>query len=211
MDDKTIVELYWQRDERAISETRDKYGRYCYAIANGILHSAPDAEECENDTYLDAWNAIPPHKPSLLKTFLGKTEFFPPHNSELLQRFGYYQSVHSSVELAELSAFEEYEEVHQLRCFHKAKFHKDNLCHLLDLMNAHLVLAPCELGKVSQLDFEPRFSYRFPVCFRHHFERWSLTSVASVYFLAVFVLHIGIERTKECFCVSEQLDTTNRQ
>ena len=72
MDDKTIVELYWQRDERAISETRDKYSRYCYAIAYGILHSAPDAEECENDTYLDAWNAMPPHKPSLLKTFLGK-------------------------------------------------------------------------------------------------------------------------------------------
>jgi RNA polymerase sigma-70 factor (ECF subfamily) len=72
MDDKTIVELYWQRDERAIGETRDKYGRYCYAIAYGILHSAPDAEECENDTYLDAWNAMPPHKPTLLKTVLGK-------------------------------------------------------------------------------------------------------------------------------------------
>lgn len=72
MDDKTIVELYWQRDEQAIAETRDKYGRYCYAIAYGILHSAPDAEECENDTYLDAWRAMPPHRPSLLKTFLGK-------------------------------------------------------------------------------------------------------------------------------------------
>jgi RNA polymerase sigma-70 factor (ECF subfamily) len=72
MDDKTIVDLYWQRDEQAIGETRNKYGRYLYAIALGILHSAPDAEECENDTYLDAWNAMPPHKPSLLKTFLGK-------------------------------------------------------------------------------------------------------------------------------------------
>ena len=72
MDDKTIVELYWQRDEQAIAQTRDKYGRYCYAIAYGILHSAPDAEECENDTYLAAWNAMPPHKPTLLKTFLGK-------------------------------------------------------------------------------------------------------------------------------------------
>ena len=62
MDDKTIVELYWQRDEQAIAETRDKYGRYCYAIAYGILHSAPDAEECENDTYLAAWRAMPPHR-----------------------------------------------------------------------------------------------------------------------------------------------------
>ena len=72
MDDKIIVNLYWQRDEKAIVATRDKYGRYLYAIAYSILHSAPDAEECENDTYLDAWNAMPPHKPGLLKTFLGK-------------------------------------------------------------------------------------------------------------------------------------------
>ena len=72
MDDKTIVDLYWQRNEQAIGETRNKYGRYLYAIALGILHSAPDAEECENDTYLDAWRAMPPHRPDLLKTFLGK-------------------------------------------------------------------------------------------------------------------------------------------
>ena len=71
MDDNTIVELYWQRDEQAIAATRDKYGRYCYAIAYGILHSAPDAEECENDTYLDAWNSMPPEKPTLLQSFLG--------------------------------------------------------------------------------------------------------------------------------------------
>ena len=72
MDDNRIIELYFERDERAIEETRQSYGRLIYSVAYGILLSEPDSEECENDTYLDAWNAIPPHKPSLLKTFLGK-------------------------------------------------------------------------------------------------------------------------------------------
>ena len=71
MDDNAIVELYWQRDERAIRETRMKYGRYCYSIAYNILHNTEDAQECENDTYLGAWNSMPPQKPSLLSSFLG--------------------------------------------------------------------------------------------------------------------------------------------
>jgi len=69
--DEKIVELYWQRDERAIRETRMKYGRYCYSIAYNILHNTEDAQECENDTYLGAWNSMPPQKPSLLSSFLG--------------------------------------------------------------------------------------------------------------------------------------------
>lgn len=72
MEDSYIVALYWERSESAISETATKYGKYCYAIAYGILDSAEDAEESVNDTYLDAWNAMPPHRPALLKTFLGK-------------------------------------------------------------------------------------------------------------------------------------------
>ena len=72
MEDHKIVALYFARSEQAIAETQKKYGRYCRAIAYGILHSEQDAEECENDTYLRAWNAIPPHKPSRLATFLGK-------------------------------------------------------------------------------------------------------------------------------------------
>lgn len=72
MDDPQIVALYWERDEKAIQETARKYGRYCYAIAYGILHDAADAEESVNDTYLDAWNSMPPHRPSVLATFLGK-------------------------------------------------------------------------------------------------------------------------------------------
>ena len=72
MEDAQIVELYWQRDESAIAETKHKYGRYCFSIANNILRDREDADECVNDTWLGAWNAMPPHRPSMLSTFLGK-------------------------------------------------------------------------------------------------------------------------------------------
>lgn len=72
MEDARIVDLYWERSENAISETSTKYGKYCYSIAYGILTNAEDADESVNDTYLDAWNAMPPHRPSILSTFLGK-------------------------------------------------------------------------------------------------------------------------------------------
>lgn len=72
MDDKGIVQLYWSRDEEAIQATDEKYGRYCKSIAKNILNSDEDAEECVNDTYLNAWNAIPPHRPARLSAFLGR-------------------------------------------------------------------------------------------------------------------------------------------
>lgn len=72
MDDNIIVDLYFQRSEKAIIETATKYGNYCYSIAYNILSSNEDAEESMNDTYNDAWNSIPPHRPSILATFLGK-------------------------------------------------------------------------------------------------------------------------------------------
>ena len=72
MEDKRIIEMYWQRDEQALTLTRRQYGAYCHAIALQILHNREDADECENDTYLRAWNAIPPHRPTRLSVFLGK-------------------------------------------------------------------------------------------------------------------------------------------
>ena len=72
MEDKRIVDLYWERSEIAISETANKYGRYCHYIAHNILHNNEDSEECVNDTYNDAWQSMPPHRPSILSTFLGK-------------------------------------------------------------------------------------------------------------------------------------------
>lgn len=72
MDDKEIVELYWRRNEAAIGETAARYGKFCHSIAFNILGNNEDAEESVNDTYLNAWNSIPPHRPSVLSTFLGK-------------------------------------------------------------------------------------------------------------------------------------------
>lgn len=72
MEDGKIVDLYWSRDQRAIAETGAKYGKYCYTIARHILSLPEDAEESVNDTWLAAWNAMPPHRPSVLSTFLGK-------------------------------------------------------------------------------------------------------------------------------------------
>lgn len=72
MDDTRIIDLYWARSEEAIHETDQKYGPYCRTIAWNILQDREDSEECVNDTWLQAWNAMPPKKPSLLKAFLGK-------------------------------------------------------------------------------------------------------------------------------------------
>lgn len=72
MDDKQIIDLYWARSENAISETADKYGKYCHYIAYNILFNDEDSEECVNDTYLKAWGVIPPQRPNRLSTFLGK-------------------------------------------------------------------------------------------------------------------------------------------
>ena len=72
MEDRAIIGLYWSRSESAIAETDQKYGPYCYSIAHNILSSPEDAEECVNDTYLAAWRTIPPKKPAVLSTFLGK-------------------------------------------------------------------------------------------------------------------------------------------
>ena len=72
MKDSDIIQLYWDRNDRAISETSDKYGRYCRSIAKNILENEQDAEECVNDTYLNAWNAMPTHWPEQLSAFLGK-------------------------------------------------------------------------------------------------------------------------------------------
>ena len=72
MDDKTIVDLYFLRNEDAIGLTEEKYGPYCYSIAYNILSNREDAQESVSDTYMAAWNSIPPRRPSVLSAFLGK-------------------------------------------------------------------------------------------------------------------------------------------
>ena len=72
VDDKTIVALYWERSEAAIEQSAQKYGKYCYKIAKNILTLHEDVEECVNDTYLAAWNSIPPQRPEKLSAYLGR-------------------------------------------------------------------------------------------------------------------------------------------
>lgn len=72
MDDSEIIELYFQRSEEAVTQTASKYGKYCYKIAYHILSSREDSEESVNDTYLAAWNSMPPQRPSVLSAYLAK-------------------------------------------------------------------------------------------------------------------------------------------
>lgn len=72
MEDKKIVALYWERNESAISESEAKYGKYCYSVAYNILHSHEDSEECLDDTWVGAWRAMPPERPSKLSSFLAR-------------------------------------------------------------------------------------------------------------------------------------------
>ena len=72
MEDEKIVSLYWDRDERAIGETEAKYDRYLTKIAMNILSNYEDSRESVNDTYLAAWNSMPPHRPTVLSTYLAK-------------------------------------------------------------------------------------------------------------------------------------------
>ena len=72
MEDGKIIDLYWARSQQAIAESETKYGPYCAAIARRILDREEDAEECVNDTWLRAWNAMPPQRPGVLSAFFGK-------------------------------------------------------------------------------------------------------------------------------------------
>lgn len=68
--DEQIIELYWKREETAIQETDNKYGQFLFRIAYNILHDRFDCEECQNDTYLGVWNAIPPTRPTVFPAFI---------------------------------------------------------------------------------------------------------------------------------------------
>lgn len=72
MDDSKIVDLYWARSQQAIAESERKYGAYCRTVARNILARTEDVEECVNDTWLRAWNTIPPQRPTFLQAFFGK-------------------------------------------------------------------------------------------------------------------------------------------
>lgn len=70
LDDEQIIDLYWRREENAIRETDNKYGKFLFRIAFHILHDRMDCEECQNDTYFSVWNAIPPTRPKVFLAFI---------------------------------------------------------------------------------------------------------------------------------------------
>ena len=72
MEDERLVSLYWERNEAALAETEKKYGPYLTQIAHNLLADWEDSRECVNDTYWKAWNSMPPHRPRVLRTYLGK-------------------------------------------------------------------------------------------------------------------------------------------
>ncbi|MBR3629760.1 MAG: RNA polymerase subunit sigma-70, partial [Oscillospiraceae bacterium] len=72
MEESEIIGLFWNRDEKAIAEAEKACGSYCFSIAENILHSREDAEECVSDTWLRSWNVIPPQHPNLLGAFLAR-------------------------------------------------------------------------------------------------------------------------------------------
>ena len=72
MEDRDIIELYFARDEKAIVETARRYKAYCFTVAHNVLGNREDAEECVNDSYMGAWNTIPPQRPANFRAYLGK-------------------------------------------------------------------------------------------------------------------------------------------
>ncbi len=104
MEDVQIIKLYFARDEKAIQETEHKYGRLCFRIAHNILYNIEDSEECVNDTYLGAWNTIPPKNPKNFMAFLCKIT-----RNLSLKRLDYHMAQKRNPEL--LASFDELEAV----------------------------------------------------------------------------------------------------
>lgn len=105
MEDNEIVRLFLERNEDALSAASVKYKNYCFAIALNILGSREDAEECFNDTLLKAWDLIPPHKPKVLSTFLGKITrniAIDRHRQTLAEKRGGGEAAMAFDELAEI-------------------------------------------------------------------------------------------------------------
>lgn len=103
MDDSKIIELYFERDDRAIKETQIKYGKLCHRIAYNILNNYEDSEECVNDTYVGVWNAIPPTRPNNFISFICKiTRNLSLKRLEFMKREK--RSANISISLEELEA-----------------------------------------------------------------------------------------------------------
>ena len=147
MEDEKIVALYWERDENAIRETETKYGKYCYAIAYNILHSHEDSEECVNDTWNGAWNAMPPEKPTWLQGFLARIT-----RNIAIDRYRYDSAQKRGAEVE--SAIDEYWE-----CIPNGEAPIDNELVLKQVINAFLA----SLDTRTRVVFMRRYWYSMSV------------------------------------------------
>lgn len=121
MDDKEIIDLYFTRSDQAIVETKTKYGSLCMSIAMNVLRNFQDSEECVNDTYLRAWNAIPPTRPNILSAYFSRIT-----RNLALDRYEYNRAEKRNMELE--TAFVELEGC----LFSEAHFEEEELGMLIN-------------------------------------------------------------------------------
>ena len=143
MEDERIVQLYFDRDQSAIEQSDIKYGRYCYAIANRILDSREDSCECVNDTWHNAWRAIPPEKPSKLQAFFGRIT-----RNLALDRYQYNNAQKRNTRLE--TAMDEY-----WQCVPNGEMLPEDRLVLKDLINRFL----SSLDKQTRIIFLRRYWY----------------------------------------------------
>lgn len=143
MDDNQILDLFWARDASAISESNQKYGKYCHAIAYRILSSYEDSEECVNDTWHNAWRAIPPERPGKLQAFFGRIT-----RNLALDRYGYRTAQKRNIHLE--TAMEEY-----WQCIPCHEMPLEDEAVLRDLINGFLG----SLDKKTRIIFLRRYWY----------------------------------------------------
>lgn len=147
VEDNKIIELYWKRDQSAIDESNKKYGKYCRTIAYNILYSKEDSEECVNDTWHNAWRAIPPEKPSKLQYFLGRIT-----RNLALDRYGYNKAQKRNDKLE--TAISEY-----YQCIANSKFSVEDEFILKKLINGFLE----SLDSRARIIFLRRYWYALSV------------------------------------------------
>lgn len=143
MEDEKIVQLYWDRDQSAIEQSDQKYGRYCFAVANRILDSREDSSECVNDTWHNAWRAIPPEKPSKLQSFFSRIT-----RNLALDRYDYRNAQKRNVRLE--TVMDEY-----WQCIPNGELPLDDRLVLKDLINRFLE----SLDRQTRIVFLQRYWY----------------------------------------------------
>ena len=143
MEDANIIQMYWDRDQSAIQESDQKYGRYCFAVATRILDSREDSQECVNDTWHNAWRAIPPEKPSVLRSFFGRIT-----RNLALDRYAYNNAQKRNARLE--TAMDEYWE-----CIPNGEMLPEDRIALKDLINRFLA----SLDKQTRIIFLQRYWY----------------------------------------------------